>query len=147
MLVAELGCHFLDRAFLFNLICTCLLAKEEVVFDSTGGMSSVISKLRELECQASTVPWKAQGNEVPKAKSAADASLIAFSRNELSRVLDFLEGAMEVAERANVLLVNAYSLPADELGVRLNSEDAVKLQWALRNVGVGNDSGESPFTV
>jgi hypothetical protein len=54
---------------------------------------------------------------------------------------------MEVAERANALLVNTYSLPADELGVRLNSEDAVKLQWVLRNVGIADDSGEPRFAV
>lgn len=117
------------------------------MLENTGGLKSVVSKLRELEARASAAPWGAEGNEVPEAKSAADAELIAFSRNELPRALEFLERAMEVAERANALLVNAYSLPADELGVRLNSEDAVKLQWALRNVGIGDDSGEPCFTV
>jgi hypothetical protein len=65
---------------------------------------------------------------------------ITLTREEATHVLD-------VAEKAYALLVNAYSAPGDELGVRLKSEDAVRLQWALRQIGVGDDSGQPCFTV
>jgi hypothetical protein len=120
---------------------------EDVVAEYAKGMESIVSTLKELETRASAAPWEAQGSEVPGATSEADAELIAFSRNELPKVLEFVEKAMTVAERANELLVNAYSLPADEKGMHFNSEDAIKLQWALRSIGIGDDSGEPCFTV
>lgn len=66
---------------------------------------------------------------------------------DLAKLLDFVEKAILVAERANTLLVNSYSMPDDERGVRFLSEDAVKLQWALREIGIGDDSGQPCFTV
>lgn len=115
--------------------------------ETSDQLKGVVSKLKELEARASAAPWTAEGVEVPLARTEADAELIAFSRNELAGIVDFLEKALEVAERANDLLVHAYSLPADEKGMRFNSEDAVKLQWALRGVGIGDDSGEPRFVV
>ncbi len=77
--------------------------------------------------------------------STNDKVLLAF-RNDLPRVLDFVEKSVEVAEKAHELLANAYSTH-DAEGIRIQSADAVKLQWALRAVGVGDDSGEPCFTV
>lgn len=114
---------------------------------TSGELKGVVSKLKELEARASSAPWEAEGSEVPLASTEADADLIAFTRNQLPGIVDFLEKAMEVAERANALLVHAYSLPADEKGMRFASEDAVKLQWALREVGIGEDPGGPRFTV
>jgi hypothetical protein len=72
---------------------------------------------------------------------------IGVSRDDLERVLAFAEKTMAVAESAQTLLVNSYSLPDDDKGVRFLSEDAVRLQWALREIGIGDDSGEPCFTV
>ena len=72
---------------------------------------------------------------------------VSLPKADLDRLLAFLDKAVEAAERANTLLVNAYSEPGDERGIRLVSEDAVRLQWALREIGVGDDSGEPCFTV
>ena len=77
--------------------------------------------------------------------SANEEILVAF-RNDLPRVLDFAEKSVEVAAKAHALLANAYSTQ-DAEGIRIQSEDAVKLQWALREVGVGDDSGQPCFTV
>ena len=49
---------------------------------------------------------------------------------------------LDVADKARTLLTNAYAMPADEQGVRLKSEDAVRLQWALQQIGAGE--GWSP---
>lgn len=74
-------------------------------------------------------------------KSLTEASdTITLTREDAARLVD-------VAEKAHALLLNAYSAPGDEHGVRLKSEDAVRLQWALRQVGVGDDSGQPCFTV
>ena len=77
--------------------------------------------------------------------SADDESIAAF-RNDMPRVLEFLEKTVDVAEKAHELLANAYSTQ-DASGIRIQSEDAVKLQWALRAVGIGDDSDEPCFTV
>jgi hypothetical protein len=78
--------------------------------------------------------------------SSADEEILLAFRNDLPRVLDFAEKSVEVAAKAHELLANAYSTQ-DAEGIRIQSEDAVKLQWALRAVGVGDDSGEPCFTV
>ncbi len=78
--------------------------------------------------------------------TSADHEIIAAFRNDVPRVLEFLEKSVDVAEKAQELLANSYSTQ-DADGVRVQSEDAVKLQWALRAVGVGDDSGEPGFTV
>jgi len=78
--------------------------------------------------------------------TSADREMIAAFRNDVPRVLEFLEKSADVAKKAHELLANAYSTQ-DANGIRVQSEDAVKLQWALRAVGVGDDSGEPRFTV
>lgn len=88
----------------------------------------------------------AQLKELAGDSASADDAMIAAFRNELPRVLDFVEKSVEVAEKAHELLANAYSTQ-DAEGIRIQSEDAVKLQWALRAVGVGDDSGQPCFTV
>ena len=93
-------------------------------------VADVVARLKELVSDA----------------DAADAEVIAAFRHDVPRVLEFVEKSVRVAERAHELLANAYSTQ-DAEGVRINSEDAVKLQWALREVGVGDDSGEPCFTV
>lgn len=85
--------------------------------------------------------------ELAASDSASDAELMEAFRNDVPRVLDFIEKSVEVAERAHELLANAFSSPDDAQGIRIQSEDAVKLQWALRGVGYGDDAGESTFTV
>lgn len=85
--------------------------------------------------------------ELVESLKAGTSDPVSLSRPDLDRLLVFLDKAVEAAERANTLLVNAYSEPGDEKGVRLVSEDAVRLQWALREIGVGDDSGEPCFTV
>ena len=93
-------------------------------------VSEVVSQLKELASDS----------------ASANEEMIAAFRNDLPRVLDFVEKSVEVAEKAHELLANAYSTQ-DAGGIRIQSEDAVKLQWALRAVGVGDDSGEPCFTV
>ena len=93
-------------------------------------VSEVVAQLKELAGDA----------------EASDDAIIAAFKDELPRVLDFLEKSVDVAEKAHELLTNAYS-GQDADGIRINSEDAVKLQWALRAVGVGDDSGQPCFTV
>ncbi len=78
--------------------------------------------------------------------TSADHEIIAAFRNDVPRVIEFLEKSADVAEKAHELLANAYSA-RDADGIRIQSEDAVKLQWALRAIGVGDDSGEPCFTV
>jgi hypothetical protein len=78
--------------------------------------------------------------------SSEDKEILLAFRNDLPRVLDFVEKSVEVAAKAHELLANAYSTQ-DAEGIRIQSEDAVKLQWALRAVGVGDDSGEPCFSV
>ncbi len=78
--------------------------------------------------------------------ACADHEIIAAFRNDVPRVLEFVEKSVDIAEKAHELLANAYST-RDADGIRIQSEDAVKLQWALRAIGVGDDSGEPCFTV
>ena len=73
-----------------------------------------------------------------------DAELAAFARNELPELIAFTEKALELATRANDLLANAYA-SQDSDGICMNSEDAVKLQWSLRSLGLGDDAGEPCF--
>jgi hypothetical protein len=86
---------------------------------------------------------------VSRLKTSVESSAggVDVSRDDLERVLTFAEKTLAVAESAQTLLVNSYSLPDDEKGVRFLSEDAVRLQWALREIGIGDDSGEPCFTV
>jgi hypothetical protein len=72
---------------------------------------------------------------------------ISVSRVDLERVLTFVEKGVAVAENAHTLLTHSYSMPDDDRGVRFLSEDAVKLQWALREIGIGDDSGQPCFTI
>jgi hypothetical protein len=109
---------------------------EEVrVTDSGGrveeGVRELVSRLKAL---ASTV--ENEGEET-----------VTLDPGDLGRLLDFVEKAVAAAEKAHTLLVHSYSLPDDERGVRYLSEDAVKLQWALREIGIGDDSGQPCFTV
>jgi len=71
---------------------------------------------------------------------ARDGDTVTLSREEATLLID-------VADRAYELLINAYSSPGDEQGVRMKSEDAVRLQWALRQIGIGDDTGQPCFTV
>ncbi|HSF13991.1 MAG TPA: hypothetical protein VLK65_00400 [Vicinamibacteria bacterium] len=64
-----------------------------------------------------------------------ESDAVTLTREEVGLLLD-------VADKARTLLANAYAMPADELGVRLKSEDAVRLQWALQQIGAGE--GWSP---
>lgn len=66
---------------------------------------------------------------------------------DVERLVGFVEKSVAAAERANELLANAYSLPGDEGGIRFRSQDAVRLQWALKEIGIGDDAGEPCFTV
>ena len=95
-------------------------------------VSEIVSHLKELAGDSAT----------------ADDEIITAFRNDVPRVLEFLEKSMDVAGKAQELLANAYSTQ-DAEGIRVQSEDAVKLQWALRGVGVGvgDDSGGPGFTV
>ncbi len=80
-------------------------------------------------------------------ETASEAELAAVFRREMPRLIDFLDKTLDVAEKSEALLKNAYSTPDDERGIRIQSEDAVKLQWSLRAIGIGDDSGEPCFTV
>ena len=93
-------------------------------------VSEIVSHLKELAGDSAT----------------ADDEIITAFRNDVPRVLEFLEKSADVAEKAHELLANAFSTQ-DADGIRVQSEDAVKLQWALRAVGVGDDSEEPGFTV
>lgn len=73
-----------------------------------------------------------------------DSRLAAFARSELPELVVFTEKALELAERANALLANAYA-SQDAEGIRLSSEDAVRLQWSLRSLGFGDNAGEPCF--
>ncbi len=75
---------------------------------------------------------------------AADEAAAETLRRELSDVADVLEKSLEAATLAHELLTNAYSNPTDSEGIRIQSADAVKLQWALHEIGIGD---ESSFTV
>lgn len=93
-------------------------------------VSEIVSQLKDLA-----------GNS-----ASADHEIIAAFRNDVPRVVELLEKSMDVAQKAQELLANAYSTQ-DADGIRVLSADAVKLQWALRAVGIGDDSGEPCFTV
>ena len=93
-------------------------------------ISEIVSQLKKLA-----------GNS-----ACTDDEIIAAFRNDVPRALEFLEKSADVAEKAQELLANAYSTQ-DADGIRVQSADAVKLQWALRAVGIGDDSGEPGFTV
>ena len=93
-------------------------------------VSEIVSQLKDLASDS----------------ASADREMIAAFRNDVPRVLEFLEKSVDVAEKAHELLTNAYSTQ-DASGIRIQSEDAVKLQWALRAVGIGDDSDEPCFTV
>jgi hypothetical protein len=77
----------------------------------------------------------------------ASAEEVAISGEDVARLVRFAEKAVAAAEKANELLGNAYSMPNDEGGIRILSQDAVKLQWALKEIGIGDDSGQPCFTV
>jgi hypothetical protein len=77
----------------------------------------------------------------------ASAGSVSMPGEDVARLVGFVEKALAAAERANELLVNAYSLPGDEGGIRFLSQDAVKLQWALKEIGIGDDSEKPSFTV
>lgn len=85
--------------------------------------------------------------ELVESLRAETSETVSLPKADLDRLLAFIDKAVEAAERANTLLVNAYSAPGDEKGIRFLSEDAVRLQWALREIGIGDDSGEPCFTV
>lgn len=82
-----------------------------------------------------------------KASTEEQAQEIVVSRDDLDRLLTFVEKGMAVAENAHTLLTHSYSMPDDDRGIRFLSEDAVKLQWALREIGIGDDSGQPCFTI
>jgi len=63
-------------------------------------------------------------------------------RGELPEIIEAVEKSMEIADQARELLTNAYSTPDDSEGVRIQSGDAVKLQWALRGVGGADEPDE-----
>ena len=124
-------------------------------------VSELVSRLKELSADA----------------EASEADLAAAFRSDVPRLLEFLEKTMEVGEKAQEMLVKAYSRPNDGgHGIRIQSEDArggvtsvvlcskrseaamrkiqtkklddgVKLQWALRAIGIGDDAAEPRFTV
>ncbi|MGH9321575.1 MAG: hypothetical protein ACRD21_15300 [Vicinamibacteria bacterium] len=70
-----------------------------------------------------------------------------ISPHDLRRLLTLAERGLEVAEQSKALLANAYSMPDDDRGMRFLSQDAVKLQLALREMANGEDSVGSAFTV
>jgi hypothetical protein len=70
---------------------------------------------------------------------SAESEGIRLSREDLSRLLDFVEKGLGVAESASTLLTNSFSVPDDERGIRFRSEDAVRLQWALHEMGLEGD--------
>lgn len=98
--------------------------------DDIKPVSEIVSQLKELAADS----------------ESADDVIVAAFRNDVPRLLEFVDKSVEVAEKAHALLASAYST-RDSEGIRIQSEDAVKLQWALRAVGVGDDSGEPCFTV
>jgi hypothetical protein len=95
-------------------------------------------KAGKQEVLALVSRWKQMG---------ASAGNVSLPSEDVARVVSFVEKALAAAERANELLVHAYSLPGDEGGIRFLSQDAVKLQWALKEIGIGDDSGRPSFTV
>jgi hypothetical protein len=101
------------------------------VLEGKGGVRELVTRLKGLDATASD----------------AGREEVTLERKDLERLLDFVDKAVAAAERANELLVHSYSMPDDERGVRFISEDAVKLQWALREIGIGDDSGQPCFTV
>lgn len=101
------------------------------MLEGKGGVRELVTRLQEMDATASD----------------AGREEVTLERNDLERLLDFVDKAVAAAESANELLVHSYSMPDDERGVRFISEDAVKLQWALREIGIGDDSGQPCFTV
>jgi Holliday junction resolvase len=101
------------------------------VLEGKGGVRELVNRLKELDAEVSD----------------AGREEVTLDREDVERLVDFVEKAVAAAERANELLVHSYSMPDDERGVRFISEDAVKLQWALREIGIGDDSGQPCFTV
>ena len=85
--------------------------------------------------------------KLAESETASEAELAEAFQREVPRLVDLLEKTLDVAEKSEALLANAYSAPDDERGICIQSEDAVKLQWALRAIGIGDDSGEPCFTV
>lgn len=102
-----------------------------MVLEGEGGVRELVGRLKAVESMA----------------AGAGLEEVTLARNELQRLLDFVEKAVAVAEKANGLLVNSYSMPDDQRGIRFLSEDAVKLQWALREIGIRDDSGQPCFTI
>ena len=100
--------------------------------------------MSEVESVAEVVSrWKSLVED----EAAEDSARAEAFRSDAARVLAFLEKSMDAAEKAQAVLENAYSVPGDSEGIRIQSEDAVKLQWALRSIGIGDDSGQPCFTV
>ena len=98
--------------------------------DNIKPVSEVVAQLKELAADG----------------EATDDAIVAAFRNDLPHVLEFIEKSADVAEKAHELLANSYSTQ-DAEGIRIQSGDAVKLQWALRAVGVGDDADQAGFTV
>ena len=70
---------------------------------------------------------------------SGDDAIVAAFRNDVPRVLDFVEKSVEVATKAHELLANAYSTQDSE-GIRIQSEDARASLGAM----VGRSSAHSP---
>jgi hypothetical protein len=70
---------------------------------------------------------------------SAESEGIRLSPEDLSRLLAFVENGLKLADSASALLANSFSVPDDERGIRFRSEDAVKLQWALHEMGLEGD--------
>ena len=72
-------------------------------------------------------------------RSMEDSELANAIRQEVPTVVAFVEKSMEIADKARELLQNAYSTPDDSNGIRIQSGDAVKLQWALHELAARDD--------
>ena len=62
----------------------------------------------------------------------SESALLNIVLGDLPHVTAALETTMQLATHATELLENAFSMPKDTEGIRIRSEDAVKLQWALQ---------------
>ena len=98
------------------------------------GIEELLSRLRSITSTSD------------RGEARGENATVNLDPHDLERLLAFVEKAMVAAEKAQALLANAYSMPDDEHGARFLSEDAVKLQWALREIGIGDDSGQPCFT-
>lgn len=110
-------------------------------------MRETVRRLEELDARATEPPWQAEtsgggGGRVTAGEQALldggsleDAALVASARNELPRLLGFAKQAFALAEAASDWAAAGKD----------DSDAAMKVRWALKNIGFHDESGEPCF--